>query len=136
MTDPRLRTARCICGALAAEIRGEPADVYACACRTCQKKSGAAFSYAAIFPESAVTVSGAHARHRYAGESGRWIENAFCPVCGAYVLFRGEGLPGLIGINAGALDDPDFPAPGRLYWASRRHRWLAMPEAMPHLDTQ
>src|SRR5262245_42789032 len=38
--------------------RGEPIDVYLCGCTDCQRGTGSAFSYAAIFPESAVSIVG------------------------------------------------------------------------------
>jgi hypothetical protein len=52
-------------------------------------------------------------------------------------LFYGEGFGNrLIGITVGSLSDQDFAKPGRVYWASRRHRWLDLPADIPHIDTQ
>jgi hypothetical protein len=132
----RVRTASYGCGKLKAEARGAPVDVYVCSCQSCQKKSGSAFTYAAIFPEASVSVTGERRSWRNHGESGQWIENNFCPTCGISVFFHGEGLPGLIGISAGCLSDRDFPKPNRLFWSSRRHRWLEFPADVPLVDTQ
>ena len=52
------RAARCACGNLMVTARGEPLEVYLCSCTDCQRGSGSAFSYAAIFPESAVSIAG------------------------------------------------------------------------------
>jgi hypothetical protein len=82
------RTAKCSCGSLTAIARGEPAQVYACSCVECQHGTGSAFSYAAIFPEQAVTVAGAPILFRQRGDSGRLTESSFCPVCGVTVCFR------------------------------------------------
>jgi len=49
------RIATCSCGNLTVTARGEPLDVYLCSCTACQRGTGTAFSYAAIFPESAVS---------------------------------------------------------------------------------
>jgi hypothetical protein len=137
MTDsaPKIRTASCLCGALRATAHDAPRDVYVCACRNCQKKSGSAFTYAAIFSAEEVSVTGAHQQYRYTGDSGRWIENHFCPACGGYVFFLGEAFPGHIGINVGAMDEADF-APRRMYWTSRRHRWLGVPDGVEEVETQ
>ena len=70
MTD-LVRTARCGCGALTAEVAGEPKLVYACACLRCQQKSGGAFTYSAVFPENDVRISGAHTTWPHKGDSGR-----------------------------------------------------------------
>jgi len=130
------RTARCACGGLTATVQGEPADVYACSCLACQRKSGSAFSYAAMYPEAAVTMDGAHTLWRHGSDSGRWIETSFCPTCGGTVIFRFEAIPGIVGIPVGAFADPDFPPPQRLYWASRRHHWLPLPHGAAVLETQ
>jgi hypothetical protein len=134
--DPSTRTARCGCGNLRAELRGEPADLYLCSCQVCQQRSGSTFSYAAVYPEASVSVTGEHRGWRRNGESGRWIENHFCPTCGIAVFFYSEGMPGLMGIPVGALGDPDIPKPKRVYWASRRHRWLELPADIEQIETQ
>jgi hypothetical protein len=56
--------------------------------------------------------------------------------CGGFVFFTGAGLPGLIGVNAGALDGEDVPAPRRLYWSSRRHDWLGVPDCVEAMERQ
>jgi hypothetical protein len=121
------RIAQCGCGALTATVTGEPVTVYCCSCTNCQRRSGSAFTYAAVFPDAAITI---------AGDSGRWIENMFCPTCGIAVAFHAEGFQALTGIPVGCFADPDFPPPLRLYWASRRHRWLTFHNDLTLLDTQ
>ena len=76
------RIAQCGCGALTATVSGDPVTVYGCSCIDCQRKSGSAFSYAAMFPSAAVTIAGERKTWRHNGDSGRWIENIFCPTCG------------------------------------------------------
>ena len=126
----RTARARCLCGALTATVRGEAATVYLCACRNCQIKSGSAFTHAAIFDADAVTVAGAHSGFRHTGESGRWIENRFCPACGVAVFFHSEGFPGAVGIAAGCFAEETGVAqdaaltPQRMYWAERKRSWI------------
>jgi hypothetical protein len=125
----RTRLARCGCGALTAQTRGEPKHVYLCSCQACQIKSGSAFSYAALFSEADVTLSGAHQAWRHKGESGQWVEAHFCLVCGVTVFFHAEGFPGAIGVpvgcfaeDEGAVCDPAL-TPQRVYWAERKREW-------------
>jgi hypothetical protein len=136
VTTGGTRIAQCGCGGLTATVSDEPVTVYGCSCVACQRKSGSVFSYAAMFPSAAVTIAGERKTWRYNGDSGRWIENIFCPTCGVAVGFRSEGMPGLTGISVGCFADPDFAPPLRLYWASRRHRWLTFHAGMILLDTQ
>jgi hypothetical protein len=130
------RTARCACGNLTITARGEPIDVYLCSCLDCQRGSGSAFSYAALFPESAVTTAGESRQYRHHGDSGRFVDSTFCPTCGTTVAFCAEGLPGAVGVPAGCFADPDFAKPSKLFWASRRHHWLELPETVALIETQ
>lgn len=130
------RTASCLCGNLQAIAQGEPEAVYLCSCRDCQRRSGGAFTYAALYSESAVTVEGEQRTYRRIGDSGRAIESHFCPTCGVTVFFRAEAMPGLVGVAAGCFADKHFTKPSRLYWASRHHHWLDLPETIAREDTQ
>jgi hypothetical protein len=130
------RTARCGCGALTATVAGEPKLVYACACLRCQQKSGGAFTYSAVFPETDVSIDGAHTTWPHKGDSGRSIETNFCPTCGITVFSRGEIFPGSIIVAAGCFSDPDFAPPQLVFWAKRHHRWLTFPDGVELQDTQ
>ncbi len=102
------RVARCACGNLTVTARGEPVDVYLCSCNDCQRGSGSAFSYAALFPESAISIAGERRQYRQQGDSGRFVESFFCPACGTAVLFCAEGLPGTLGVPARLLCRPEL----------------------------
>lgn len=130
------RTGSCACGALTVTARGEPADVYLCSCLDCQRGTGSAFSYAALFPESEVAVTGETRKYESRGESGRAIESSFCSTCGTAVMFRAEGLPGVLGVPVGCFADPSFAKPSKLFWASRRHHWLDLPADIAAIETQ
>ena len=136
MTPMKERAAQCICGGLRVTVRGEPADAYLCSCAYCQRKSGSAFTYAAIYPEAAVTITGEYRTWRHRGDAGRFLDNAFCPACGGSVFFRAEAWPGMLGIAVGCFADRDFATPARLFWASQRHRWLELPDAIALIETQ
>ena len=130
------RVAKCCCGALAVTTRGEPLDVYVCSCTECQKGSGSVFSYGAVFPEAAVSMTGENKTFRRNSDAGRFIESYFCPSCGTTVMFRAEGFPGAVGVSVGCFADPNFAKPSKLFWASRRHLWLNLPEGVALIDTQ
>jgi hypothetical protein len=134
--DGSERVARCACGNLTVTARGEPLDVYLCSCAECQRGTGSAFSYAAIFPKSAVSIAGERRQYRQQGDSGRFVDSFFCPTCGTAVLFRAEGLPGTLGVPVGCFADSSFARPTKLFWASRRHHWLELPENIVLIDTQ
>jgi hypothetical protein len=133
---PRERTARCGCGELTVLARGEPAEVYLCSCLDCQRQTGSAFSYAALYPVAEVTIAGPQKTWRHQGDSGRGVEIAFCPTCGVGVYSRAQVFPRLVCVAVGCFADPAFAKPTRLYWAARRHHWLTTPEETELIDAQ
>ncbi len=105
-------TGGCLCGALRLVAIGRPYRVGLCHCLDCRKNHGALFQACAIFPESAVTVTGE--TRTYAGRS-------FCPTCGSPVFGRSADE---IEVNLGALDEPDQFTPTYELWTVRREAWL------------
>ncbi|WP_455550982.1 GFA family protein [Cupriavidus gilardii] len=49
--EVRKRTAACSCRGVELILAGEPRRVYACSCLECQRCTGSAFSYRAIYAE-------------------------------------------------------------------------------------
>ncbi|MBR9841946.1 MAG: GFA family protein [Rhodobacteraceae bacterium] len=103
---------RCLCGALRIRAQGPPDRVGLCHCLDCRKHHGALFYAAAIFPASAVTITGDY--HSYEGR-------AFCPTCGSSVFAQSGDE---IELHLGALDAPDQFTPDYELWTLRREGWL------------
>lgn len=119
------RSARCGCGGLAMTVTGEPRSIYACACEECQRATGTAFSYRAVYVDEAVArVDGERRTWRRTGDAGRWVEQTFCPTCGTLLFMTGEGLPGAVSVSVGCFTDPAFVRPATLFRARRRHHWF------------
>ena len=85
------RIARCACSGLTVTARGEPIDVYLCSCTACQRGTGSAFSYAAIFPESAISIAGERRPYRQQGDSGRFVDSR---LAGRLCCFAPKGCRG------------------------------------------
>lgn len=125
------RQARCHCGALRLDCGGEPVKVSLCHCRDCQRRTGSAFSIAAFFLRSAVSVSGGTAKRFTRGSaSGQDVTFCFCPECGTNLWWEPARLPDLIGVASGAFADPAFPMPEQAVWCVDRHPWVALPESI------
>jgi hypothetical protein len=102
----------CLCGAVRLEAAGEPYRVGICHCLDCRKHHGAVFYTFAIYPATAVTITGKTADYR-----GRY----FCPVCGSSVFSRSGDE---IEIAAGSFDAPNQVKPTYELWMPRREAWL------------
>lgn len=105
-------TGGCLCGQVRFTAAGRPYRTGICHCNDCRKHHGALFYAAAVFPESAVTVTGDS--HAYQGRH-------FCPRCGSSVFARSEDE---IELHLGALDDPGQLIPTYESWTLRRPGWL------------
>lgn len=105
-------TGGCPCGALRFAASGQPWRVGLCHCLDCRKSHGALFHASAIFPETAVTITG-EARH--------FRDRSFCPTCGSQVYAH---IGDEIGINLGSLDEPSRFRPTYELWTIRREDWL------------
>ena len=125
------RAARCACGNLMVTARGEPLEVYLCSCTDCQRGSGSAFSYAAIFPESAVSIAGERRQYRQTLRRQLFLPDLW----NGAVLFRAEGLPGALGVPVGYFD-ASLARPSKVFWGSRRHHWLELPASIALIETQ
>lgn len=102
----------CLCGAVRLVAVGAPYRVGLCHCLDCRKHHGALFHASAIFPETAVTVT---------GETRSFRGRHFCPNCGSPVFGRsGDETE----VNLGALDAPDQFKPTYELWTVRRESWL------------
>jgi hypothetical protein len=115
-------TGGCLCGALRFTATGAPYRTGICHCLDCRKNHGALFHASAIFPETAVTITGTW--RSYQGRS-------FCPTCGSPVFAHIEDE---IGINLGAFDAPDQFRPTYELWMIRREGWLPAFDGMRHYD--
>jgi hypothetical protein len=109
----------CLCGAVRLELQGAPYRVGLCHCMDCRKKTGGIFSIFAIYPVTAVTVTGAMATHPWGGKFMRH----FCPDCGS-PLYQLEAGSDEAEVFLGVLDEPNRLAPSYELWTVRREAWL------------
>lgn len=129
-SDPVLRrTASCGCRRLKLTVSGEPRRIYLCACSECQRATGSAFAWRAIFPNSAIAcIEGEIAVWRRGSDAGRWSEQVFCPGCGGLVFMRAEALTDAISVSVGSFADPCFPPPSSVHNRSHRPDWYCLAE--------
>lgn len=107
-------TGGCLCGAVRLIAAGRPYRVGLCHCMDCRKRHGALFHASAVFPETAVVVT---------GETRSYAGRHFCPTCGSPVFARsGDETE----VDLGCLDAPDQLIPTYELWTIRRESWLPL----------
>jgi hypothetical protein len=123
----KTRVASCSCRGVQLVLTGEPRRVYACSCLECQRCTGTAFAYRAIYDDAAILSQQGETRSwRRKGPSAGWLEQTFCTACGSIVFMRAEALRDALSVSVGCLEDQDFPPPETLHWSDRQHRWLSL----------
>lgn len=126
------RIASCSCGQLKLTMVGDPTEVTVCHCFECQKSTGSVFGVSTYWPKSACqSIEGEVKLWRRSSDSGRWLDNYFCPTCGSTVYWYAEFAPDEIGVSAGNFADPSFPPPTSAVWDSCRHPWVKLPDDWP-----
>jgi hypothetical protein len=94
------------------EVDAAPLRAGLCHCLDCRKRQGALFHSFAVFPASAVTVS---------GETRQYQTRSFCSVCGSPLFDRfGEEFE----LHLSCLDGVDQIEPTYECWVIRREAWL------------
>lgn len=138
MTEPEIaetRTATCSCGSFRLKVRGAPERVYACACLECQRATGSAFAYRALYSRRAVVFDeGDRRRFRRITDAGMWMDQIFCPACGTIIYMEAEVIEDKLVVSIGCFGEPDFAPPASIFWSRRRHDWYQPVEGISLID--
>ena len=111
----------CLCGAIRYEIAAEPMFAGQCQCLDCQHETGGGHTSFMAFPTGAVDPTGTQQFYEVKADSGNLIRRGFCPTCGSPVVGATSGMPGVVTISAGSLDDPSGFKPQFVCYAIRGH---------------
>ena len=128
------RTATCHCSQLRVIATGEPARIYVCHCKACQRQSGSVLHSGTRWLKSQVRIQGEHKIYARKGDSGFEVRCYFCPNCGSNVFSETDRAPEYCGIPVGCFADPDFPPPTVSIWEESMHGWLGLPTVTDHFQ--
>jgi hypothetical protein len=126
-------TGGCACGDIRYEISGEPVFGGHCQCRDCQHATGTGHSSVMGFPEAAAKITGDLKFYDVKADSGNTLSRGFCPRCGSRVVSRGSGMPGMVMVPAGSLDDPSRFVPQMVIYTSSGQSWDQMDSKLQHM---
>jgi hypothetical protein len=121
----------CLCGQVHYEIDADPIVGLQCQCGNCRKRSGGGHTSFAVFPKASVTMTGPVKYHGVKADSGNMSTRGFCPECGSPIAGLSTGVPDLIGIMVGSLDDPAQFAPQVVAYAAEALPWDRIDPNLP-----
>jgi hypothetical protein len=120
-------TGRCQCGAIRYRHAGDPAAVYICHCRECQKQSASAFGISVQMPKDGLSVTQGTPKFWIRGtDTGRKLRCAFCPDCGSRLWHESEA--DWMTLKGGSLDQPLDVAQAIHIWTRRKLPGVVIPE--------
>lgn len=130
-------TGMCQCGNIEYEINGKPLFTSICHCLECQKLSGGTSSVTTFIPaNSFVLLRGELSKFTRRADSGRTVENYFCPGCGNRIYHLNPSEPSLIRLKPGTLADKSSIKPVFHVWLSSRLPWDFIPLSAPRFSKQ
>ena len=123
----------CLCRTVRYRIEGAPLLVYACHCRDCQTRSGAAFTLPIVLRSNDFQVEGETAMMRDVTRSGRVVDRHLCAQCGVHLFAQAQATPDYLSLLAGTLDDASWVRPIVQVFVERAIPWAVIP-AVGRLD--
>lgn len=129
------RTGGCLCGQVRYRLTAEPVMSRICWCRDCQHIAGNG-TVNAVFPSSAIEISGTLGEYTSAAASGNQVRRRFCPDCGCHVLADSTGRMGLTVVRVGTLDDPSSVKPIANIWSASAPGWACLDPGLDRIEHQ
>ncbi len=123
----------CLCGAIQFEIRGALQGVGNCHCSMCRKTHGAPFSTYAQAASADLHVR-AGAEHVRGYRSSPEVERSFCDTCGSNFTFRFDGMPDVVFVAVGLLEDRPSLRPGHHIFVTSKASWHEIQDSLPQFD--
>jgi hypothetical protein len=114
---------QCQCGAVSAEIGGEPVAVRQCWCRKCQQLTGGGPTHNAMFRTDDVALSGELSTHAYVAASGNTMVQSYCGLCGTPVMAQSSARPQFRTIRLGFLEAGNGLRPQIAIWIEDAPGW-------------
>ena len=121
----------CYCGALRFSATGDPAFKAQCHCRECQYFSGGQPNVVMAFPDSAFSYTKGKPKAFRRKDLDTPVSREFCADCGTQILARAPGLPGMVILKVGTLDDQSpFEGPQMAIFLVDKQSYHHVPEGI------
>ncbi len=112
--------------------------MFKCHCRDCQRATGGGHACVVVVPADSFKITrGERSYHFSESAAGGHHKRGFCAGCGSR-LTGGENsdvTTGIVGINAGSLDDPSWFRSQMDIFTSEAQPWDQMDPSLPKYDT-
>ena len=121
----------CHCGKIRYETSADPMMAGHCECTDCQRFSGTGHVSMLVFPGAAVKVTGTPKYYGAKADSGATVSRGFCPDCGTPLFSKTSGMPDVLVVKVGSLDNPKLFSPQFVLYAKSAQPWDKMDPKLP-----
>jgi hypothetical protein len=127
-------TGGCSCGAVRYRLTSAPLFVHCCHCTSCQQQTGSAFVINLLIETDRVELAqGEPYAIDVPRDNGTTQTIYRCPEC-QVALYSNYGLPTVMFVRAGTLDDPAQVAPDVHIFTRSKLPWVTLPEDVPAVE--
>lgn len=130
MSD-RIETGACFCGAIAAELRGEPFWICYDHDDDCRRALGGPLTvWVGYRPDEFRLIRGTPKSF----SKTKGVVRTFCPDCGTSISYSDEGLDNELYVSIGFLDHPErFKPWAHAYW-DMKLPWVSFADDLPKVE--
>ena len=125
----------CYCGALRYRATGDALFKGQCHCRECQYITGGSPNVVMAMPESGFAYIKGSPQQFRRSDLANPVTREFCAECGTHILGKASGLPGVLVIKVGTLDDPSvYGGPQMAIYTIDKQSFHHIPEGVPTFE--
>ena len=125
----------CYCGALRYRATGDALFKGQCHCRECQYITGGSTNVVMAMPESGFAYIKGSPQQFRRSDLANPVTREFCAECGTHILGKASGLPGVLVIKVGTLDDPSvYGGPQMAIYTIDKQSFHHIPEGVPTFE--
>jgi hypothetical protein len=125
-----MHTGSCLCGGVRFEIEGELAPIQICHCGQCRRAQGGPFATNTPVAATAFRLlAGEALLTAYRATPDK--ERVFCGRCGSPVLSRRDGLPDVVRVRAGLIDEPVSAGLAAHFHTASKCGWWPIRDDLP-----
>ena len=133
MSEEKIYTGSCLCGAIRYEIHGEIGEVIQCHCKRCRKANGTAFATNAPIKKAEFKiVQGEHLLKKFA--STPTTARCFCSECASPIISIKAETPDTYRLRIGTLDTPLEHKPVMHIFTAYKAEWDTICDSLPQYD--
>lgn len=128
-------TGGCYCKKVRYEVEGDPLIRGMCHCRQCQYISGGGANVMIAMPISGFRYTSGEPKSFARSDLDTPVKRQFCPDCGTSLVSLPPGMPDVVIIKVGTMDDPaEFGTPDIAFYCEDQQKFHYLPEDLPKFE--